>query len=757
MAATKESGGGVWRKTGCVLCAQNCGLEVLVADNRIVKSRPDPDNPRSQGYCCRKGLNVAHHQHHAQRLTHPMKRTAAGFTRISWEQAIAEIAERLRGIIGEHGPRALAYMGGGGQGCHLEAAYGVRLLRGLGSRYHYSALGQELTGHFWAGGRFLGRQYLGTLPDEHQTELLLGLGWNGWMSHQMPQARRVLDAIAKDPERLLVVIDPRRSETARRADIHLAPRPGSDGLLLKAMIAIILAEGWQDQAYLDAHASGWDQVRGWFAGLDVAAALEVCGVGEEEVRGLCRLLTTKRWSMHPDLGVFMNRHSTAVSYLYYLLMTICGTIGRSGGNVIPGYLMPLGAHSDERDPKAWRTTATNFPAIMGVYPPNVMPEEITSGRPDRLRAVLCGQSNPLRSYADTTAYERAFAELDLLVTCELAMTETAKLSHYVLPCRSAYESWDTTFFTWTWPGVFMQLRRPVVEPAGEPEDGPLEAAQIFARLAGALGLVPAIPDSLRQAAQGNRLGFGMALMAYAQAEPKAQAMLPFVLAETLGASLGSANQAALWGLLMTAPKAFRANAARAGFAPGPVQGDAIFQALLDHPEGVWIGQADPENNLAALRTEDGRINVAVPEMADWIAGITPAAEAQALAGEPEFPLVLNAGRHMDHNANTLMRDPAWNKGRRSCTVAINPADAQSLGLSDGQAVRVTTRAGAEVGELEASEDVRPGTVLIPHGFGLEYEGKVHGVNVNRLTSASHRDALAGTPLHRYVPCRVEAA
>ncbi len=753
MGAADKSMEGVWRKTGCVLCAQNCGLEVLVVDDRIVKSRPDRDNPRSQGYCCRKGLKVAHHQHHAQRLTQPLKRTSAGFAPISWERAIAEIAERLRGLLERHGPRCLAYMGGGGQGCHLEAAYGVRLLRGLGSHYHYSALGQELTGHFWAGGRFLGRQYLGAIPDEHHAELLLGLGWNGWMSHQMPQARRVLDAIAKDPERLLVIIDPRRSETARRADLHLALRPGTDALLLKAMIAIILNEGWQDQAYLDAHVSGWDQARGWFAGFDAAAALEVCGLKTAEVVDLCRLLTTRRWAMHPDLGVFMNRHSTAVSYLYYLLMTICGAIGRPGGNVIPGYLMPLGAHSDERDPRTWRTVATGFPAIMGVYPPNVMPEEIESGRPDRLRAVICGQSNPLRSYADTSAYERAFGKLELLVTCELALTETAALSHYVLPCRSAYESWDTTFFTWTWPGVFMQLRRPVVRPAGEQ----LEAAQIFARLGRALGLAPEIPDSLRQAAQGNRPGFGMALMSYAQAQPAAQAMMPFVLAQTLGESLGSANLAALWGLLMTAPKEFRANAARAGFAPGPLQGEAIFQALLDHPEGVWIGQADPADNLGGLRTQDKRINVAVPEMAEWLAGIEPAAEARALAGDGQFPLVLNAGRHMDYNANTLMRDPAWNQGKRACTVAMNPADASGLGLADGQRVRVTTTAGSEQGELELSDQVRSGTVLIPHGFGLEYEGKVHGLNVNRLTSARHRDPLAGTPLHRFVPCRVEAA
>jgi anaerobic selenocysteine-containing dehydrogenase len=415
--------------------------------------------------------------------------------------------------------------------------------------------------------------------------------------------------------------------------------------------------------------------------------------------------------------------------------------------------MPLGAHSDERDPKAWRTTATEFPAIMGVYPPNVMPEEILSDRPDRLRAVICGQSNPLRSYADTSAFERAFQKLDLLVTCELAMTETAALSHYVLPARSAYESWDTTFFTWTWPDIYAQLRRPVVEPEGQR----LEVAQIFTRLAESLGLIPAIPDSLRQAAKGDRLSFGLALMAYAQGEPLAQKMSPFVLAQTLGQELGSANLAALWGLLMSAPKDFRGNAARAGFAPGPAQGEAVFQALLDHPEGVIIGQCDPQQNLAAVRTADGKINVHVPEMAQWLREVEPQAEARALAGDADFPLVLNAGRHMDYNANTLMRDPAWNQGHRACTVTIHPDEAQRLGLSDGQAVRVTTQAGSEVGELEVSQDVRAGMVLIPHGFGLQFPGGGVGLNVNRLTSAGHRDQLAGTPLHRYVPCRVEAA
>ncbi|WP_243276994.1 molybdopterin-dependent oxidoreductase [Desulfallas sp. Bu1-1] len=121
---------GEWKKTGCVLCAQNCGLEVLVENNRMVKVRPDKDNPRSQGYACRKGLNIAYFQHHDERLTHPLKKVGDNFIKISWDQAVTEIAEKLRFIVGEYGPRSLAFMGLSGLGCQSEAAFGLRLCSG---------------------------------------------------------------------------------------------------------------------------------------------------------------------------------------------------------------------------------------------------------------------------------------------------------------------------------------------------------------------------------------------------------------------------------------------------------------------------------------------------------------------------------------------------------------------------------------------------------------------------------------------------
>lgn len=742
---------GTIHKTGCVLCPQNCGLQIEVEANRIVKVRADKTNAKSEGYVCRKGMNVAYHQHNADRLQYPLKKVGGKFERISWDQATDEIAAKLKSIVGTHGPRSFAYMGASTQGCHFEAGFGIRLMRGLGSQYHYSALGQEFAGAFWVIGHTHGRQYLHDSPDVDNADVLFTLGWNGMQSHQMPQAPVKLRRFSKDKNKVLIVVDPRKTETAQLADIHLPIRPGTDSLLLKAMISIILKEGWENKEYIRAHTNGFDRVRSYFENFDVRAALEVCQLDFDEVYKVTRIYSTRKSALRNDLGIFMGRHGPLNSYLIVILQSICGRLCVKGGNVIHGHMMPIGSHSDETNPKTWRTASTNSFPVCGVFPPNVMPEEILSDHPERLRAVLVAGSNPLRSYADTTAYEKAFGRLELLVTAEIAMTETAALSHYVLPSRSGYESWDSTFFPFTYPGIHFQMRRPIIEPEGEQ----LELGEIHLRIADKLGLIPQIPENLYQAALESRPAFAKALMEYIAAEPTAFKAMPFILGKTLGKALGSVHLAALWGMLQAAPNSFYENAARAGFKPGPGLGEEIFQRLVDHPEGIWVGKIDPDDNFSALRTSDGRINLHIPELLDELQMIEPAPEEKALVLPAAFPLILMAGRHVDTNANTNMRDPAWNEGRRACTLTMHPDDAASLNLTDGQQVRVSTEAGTEEIELEITDTARVGHVTMPHGFGLVYDGVKYGANVNRLTKNTHRDRF-GTPQHRFVPCRVEA-
>ncbi len=744
---------GRWHKTGCVLCPQNCGLEVLVESNKMVKVRPDKENPRSEGYACRKGLNVIYHQYPADRLTEPLKKVNGKFVPVSWDEAMGEIAEKLKAGLAEYGPRSFAYLGASSQGGHMEAGFGVSLMRHLGSQNLYSSAGQEFSGSWWVRGRMFGKQYCMDGPDEHNTDMLVAWGWNGMQSHQIPQAPKVLRRISKDPDRLLVVVDPRKSETAQIANIHLAIRPGTDALLVKAMIAIIVAQGWEDRAYIKDHVEHWDEIKHWFRGFDAKAAVAVCELEYDSVFELCRLMSTRRWSLHPDLGIYMGRHSTLNSYLLNILGAVCGIFGRRGGNVFPGMLMPLGFHADERNPNVWKTPVTGMPPVAaGAFPPSVLPEEILTDHPHRLRSIIVSNCNPLRSWPDTQALEKAFSKLDLLVVHDIVMSETARLADYVLPCKTFYEAWDGTFFPFTWPNIYFQLRRPIVQPEGNC----LEASQIFTMLAEKMDLIPEIPEEVTAAAQKDSMTFGEALMAWMGAHPEHLKKMPFILAKTLGSQWDSAALAALWGIIMTAPKAFRKNAARIGFETGLDMGDRIFQALLDNPQGLWIGKVDPEDNLSAIKTPSGKIEVLIPELAEQVEKLNAEREFRDLPLPDAFPLILNAGRHRSTNSNTLMRNPEWIKGKRGSTVAVNPAEAQRLGLKDGDDVRVTTQAGTAVGELEVSDQVREGMVLIPHGFGLIYDGKSTGINVNHLTRNTHRDPI-GTPLHRFVPCRLEVA
>jgi anaerobic selenocysteine-containing dehydrogenase len=740
-----------WQKTSCVLCFNNCGLEVMTEGSKIVKVRGDKENPRSKGYLCRKGASIAYFQNNPERLRFPLKRLGDRFERISWGRALDEIADKIREINQTHGPRSIAYMGGGGQGCHFETAFGLRFLNGLGSKNHYSALAQELTGFFWVNGKAFGRQYMHSFPDIQGSNFLVFWGANPMVSHDIPNAPVVLQNKKKEPGFLMAIVDPRVTETAKLADIHLRLRPGTDALLLKAMIKILLSEGLVARDYLAARVDGFEAIRSWFGDVDVEDHCRVCGLDTGAVREFTRLFATRKTAMRSDLGILMGRHSTLNSYLELILLTLTGRIGTQGGNVFLGHLMPMGSHTPEEDPRTWRTVITNIPLIMGVFPPNVMPEEIDNGHPQRIRALIVSGSNPLRSYADTSAYEKAFEKLDLLITIEVAMSETAVQSHYVLPAKSGYEKWDGTFFQWEYPDYYFDMRRPVMQADGEQ----VEEADIYIELAERLGMIPDVPSNLRELSK-DRPRFIVALMEYIGTHPKAEPWLPYILAKTLGEELGSKNLALLWGLLARFPMMHPEEVTRAGYQLGPMTGEEIFEKILNTPGGVKIGVVDTENNLSLLKTPNKKIHIHFPEMESWVKEVTPGTEEAQLVNK-NYPMVLMAGNHMEMVANTIMRDPAWNEGKRSCTLRIHPKDAEELGINDKDLALIESEAGSAKIEVELTDSSHRGQVVIPHGFGLLHGGEAHGVNVNQLAPAKHRDRLAATPLHRYIPCRVRKA
>ncbi|MBU1054741.1 MAG: molybdopterin-dependent oxidoreductase [Proteobacteria bacterium] len=740
-----------WKKTSCPLCFHNCGLELQVDKSTITKVKADKNHPRTKGYICRKGAKVAHYQNHKERLTHPLKKDGSRFIKVSWEQAVSEIGEKLKGIVNTCGPRSYAYMGGGTVGTQTEMAIGQTFLYALGSRYHYSPAAQEFSGMFWTCGRAYGRQGHEPKPDLGRAKNLLVIGWNGYVSTGVNRAKYYIDEFAKDQDKQLIVVDPFFSETAQRANRHLRLRIGTLALFLKSMIAIILSEGWENKTYIDNHCTDYELILPKFKDFDIRSALDVCALDYDTVKDVAKLYATETTALKTDLGLLMDRQSTMNSYLEMILMAICGRIGMPGGNVWKGNIFQF-PHSDERDDSSWRTVETDFPEICGFFPPNVAPEEILSNKDDRIRAMLVSGSNPLRSYADTHAYERAFKKLDLLVTIEIAMSETAQMSDYVLPAKSSFEKWDFASLINSFPEVHFQLRHPCCEWVGEP----LEEVEIFNRLAEEMGILPEIPDTLFQYAQGEKSDYLAELMRFAGTNKDVEPLIPLIVSKTLGQSMNSANLSVVWLMLNIYAQSFPGDVARAGYTMSPKIGDTLFQKLMNHPEGIVIGKLDPENNLALIETPDKKIHLYIEEMDNWLQEIEPEAEQKMLNNE-EFPMVLMAGRHFQYTANTIMRNPAWNNHKPVCNLLISKDDAKVLGIVNGDLVSIATEASMLTVPAEISDIASPGAVILPHGFGLVFEGRTYGVNVNQLTSSKHRDRLAGTPLHRYVPCRVSKA
>ncbi len=226
-----------WHQTACILCSINCGVEVKLDGPAITRVRGDKSHPSSEGYTCEKALRLDHYQNGPHRLTTPMRRRDDGsFEAVDWDTAIAEIAARYHDVINEHGGEKILFYGGGGQGNHLGGGYGSATRSALGIRYTSNALAQEKTGEFWVDGQLFGRASCHTTGDYHHAEVSVFWGKNPWQSHGFPQARRVLKAIAKDPDRKMIVVDPRRTESADLADIHLRPAPGGDAHLLAALL-----------------------------------------------------------------------------------------------------------------------------------------------------------------------------------------------------------------------------------------------------------------------------------------------------------------------------------------------------------------------------------------------------------------------------------------------------------------------------------------------------------------------------------------
>jgi anaerobic selenocysteine-containing dehydrogenase len=753
---------GDWKKTACILCAVNCGLEVQTSGEHILRIRGDKANPVSQGYLCEKSQRMDHYQNGADRIDSPMRRRSDGtYERIDWATAIREIAAKLKSIRDQHGGDTILYYGGGSQGNHLGATYADNTLKALGVKYRSNALAQEKTGEAWVQGKMMG---CGIHGDFEHCEVAVFVGKNPWQSHGFARTRTLVQAIKHDPARSLIVIDPRRSETAAMAHFHLAVRPGTDAWCLAALAAIIVQDGLVARAWLDEHTTGYAEVETMLKAIPVAEYARICGVDESLLRRVAeRIARAQSVSMIEDLGVQMNLHSTLNSYLNRLVWLLTGHYARRGTNNAFVPLLGLSALANNRTgrkdagPRTYaRSPVTGSRIIMGLVPCNVIPEEILTDHPKRFRAMLIESANPVHSLADSVRMREAIRALELSVVIDVAMTETALQADYVLPATSQFEKAEATFFNLEFPRNGFHLRQPLFEP----RPGTLTEAEIHARLLEALGEVDERQYRfLRRAARMGLTPFALAFAWKSKRDKRVERYASVVLYRTLGTVVPTrlATATSLWGVCQMYVRRQPDAARRAGFAGGGIRaGNALFRAIIGSPSGVVFAVSDYEDSWKAVRLPDHRINLYLPEL-------LPELQKLAAGGpirQPSYPYVLSAGERRSDTSNTAIRDASWHRKGAYGTLRISPADAANLGCVEGDWVRLTTGRGNTEAALEITDELQPGHVSLPNGQGLDYRrenGSIdhRGVAVNELTDVKDRDPIAGTPWHKHVPVRIE--
>lgn len=752
-----------WHKTACNLCFVNCGLRVQLGgeDGRtITKVRGDEDHPTSKGYICNKASRLDYYQNSSDRLHLPMRRKEDGsYEEIDWDTAIKEVAEKLGSVRDTHGGERIFYYGGGSQGNHLGGAYSSSLLGALGSKYRGSALSQEKTGLAWVFSRMIG----GIVHvDVEHAEVAMFAGKNPFMSNGMDQARQFLREIKKDPNRKLIVMDPRRTETADYADIHLAVKPGRDAWCLSAILGYLAQNDLFPIDWLDKHAAGHEKVIAQLKSIPVNEYAEFAGIEPELIAETARVIgNAKSFALEEDIGVQMAPHSTLVTYLNFLLMLLTGNYGKEGTALMISQLVEIIASDfgpvDEHGKEIGRKTlpVTGAPIVSGLYPGAYLAEEILNEDEKRPRALIVESSNPVHSLSNANKLRQAIRSLECSVCIDVAMTETARECDYVLPAPTQYEKWEATFFPRNYPENFFHLRKPILEPSPTA----LIEPEIHSRLIDALGVFKEGElDSLHAAAAKGIDAYKDEFFTQVMTNKNVKRMVSYVLYRTLGPTLeeGTAATAAIWGLCQVYSMKHANELARAGHE-GPDAGTQLYNKIMDSPSGAIIGVSTAEESFSRIPHPDNKLQMVIGELLEEL-DVLKAMNPLVTTTE-EYPFALVAGVRRAYTANCAIRDPRWLKGKAAMALTINPKDGEKHNLPEGSTVLLETDTGQAKVEIAYDDRMHPGTISVPNGQGMRFvdengEEMETGVFVNELTNEQNRDKFIGTPHHKFVPARV---
>ncbi|GAB2525840.1 molybdopterin-dependent oxidoreductase [Nocardia heshunensis] len=723
----------------CPLCEAVCGLELtLDSSDRIAAVRGDHADPFSRGFICPKGATLGHLDGDPDRLTAPMIRDRATDTwrAAGWDEAFEVIRERLPRVAAEFGNQAVGlYLGNPNAHTVAGALYVPLLIRALGTRSLFSASTADQMPKQVSSGLMFGDPLTVAVPDLDRTDYLLMLGANPLESNgslcTAPDFPGRLKALRKRGGRL-VVVDPRRTRTAKLADEHLFVRPGSDAYLLFGIVHTLFAE---NLAELRVEVNGLDEIRAAAADFTPELAAARTGVPAETIVRIAReLAAAPTAAVYARIGTCTAEFGTLTQWLVDVINALTGNLDTPGGAMFAtGAALGIVRSRPFRTAR-WGSRVRGLPETMGELPVATLADEILTPGAGQIRAMVTVAGNPVLSAPSGARLDAAFAGLEFMVSVDRYLNETTRHADVILPPPRILQSPHYDFALLNFAVHNYARYTPPVVPLGPDE---MSEAEVMARLALAVsgqapqpGLDPltvvdeiVIAGTLHKAGMADRRA---ELLGDNTTEQRLDMMLrlgPF------GEWASQPDAASEW------------------------RGRLNLQVLLDNPHGIDLGPL--ESRLpGVLRTASRKVELAPAEMLADLERL----RARATAAQPEMVLVgrrqLRSNNSWLHNVGPLMG------GSNRCTLHINPEDAARLGLN-GLAV-VKSAAGTVTVEVEPTDDIMPGVVSLPHGWGhgdsTQSVAREHaGVNANALTDDSLVDAPSGNAVFNGVPVTLSRA
>lgn len=664
-------------RTYCRNCPSLCGLKVEVEDNRILSIGGDRDHPLTQGYFCIKGLASQGLHNGEDRLMSSFKRLGDARVEVGVEQALDEIHERLAAIIQRHGPGAVAmYYGTGANNnslCHSAMKGWIHL---VGSPYVFSSMTVDQSAKWVALGRI--GMFMGGQHSVLDADVAMLVGANPAISHTALPAiptqnpRRWMRE-AKQRGVKLIVVDPRRTETAKLADLHLQIRPGEDVALFCGLIRLVLERGWENRQFCERFVEPLDRLRDAVADFTLDFVAERVGVSRELIEAAAQMLATaERPTIASGTGPNMAPHSNLAEHMIQALGLICGAYRRAGDIVRnPGVLFDAMPAVEQVIPafRPWergpKLRSADIGAMFGEYPSALLPDEIVGRGEDRIRALIVVGGNPARAIGDPAKTLPALAKLELMVTLDIRDNETTEMSDYAIATSLAYERFDYTgIYDPLLSASFAQVANPFIRrPQGVIDDW-----EFFWGLAGRMGRTLELKRPMFGASHEEIPGPGLALdMA---AKPTTEALIRWLCS----------------------------------------RGDVSYEDLLAHPQGLF--REDRTAVVQPAGADDGlRLDIFPADVAEEL--------KQAKLARPDgaFRYLLTVRRLLE-TMNSSYRNASQTRNRYPVNPAfMHPSDMEADGVSEDAPVRIASSHGEVVAYARSDPSMRRGVIGMAHTWG----------------------------------------